>query len=60
MIILYKPMLQLTGEQRGPLFNTNGKVIGINSAIISTTGGSVGIGFAIPSKTATACNRAID
>ncbi|MEC7670874.1 MAG: Do family serine endopeptidase, partial [Pseudomonadota bacterium] len=42
------------GNSGGPLFNTNGKVIGINSAIISTTGGSVGIGFAIPSKTATA------
>ena len=41
------------GNSGGPLFNTNGKVIGINSAIISTTGGSVGIGFAIPSKTAT-------
>ena len=42
------------GNSGGPLFNTNGKVVGINSAIISTTGGSVGIGFAIPSKTATA------
>ncbi len=41
------------GNSGGPLFNTNGKVVGINSAIISTTGGSVGIGFAIPSKTAT-------
>tara|TARA_Y100000590_G_scaffold469371_1_gene656598 strand:- start:2048 stop:3484 length:1437 start_codon:yes stop_codon:yes gene_type:complete len=40
------------GNSGGPLFNTNGEVIGINSAIISTTGGSVGIGFAIPSKTA--------
>ncbi len=41
------------GNSGGPLFNINGKVVGINSAIISTTGGSVGIGFAIPSKTAT-------
>ncbi len=41
------------GNSGGPLFDTNGKVVGINSAIISTTGGSVGIGFAIPSKTAT-------
>jgi serine protease Do len=40
------------GNSGGPLFNTNGQVVGINSAIISTTGGSVGIGFAIPSKTA--------
>lgn len=40
------------GNSGGPLFNINGEVIGINSAIISTSGGSVGIGFAIPSNTA--------
>ena len=40
------------GNSGGPLFNVNGEVIGINSAIISTSGGSVGIGFAIPSNTA--------
>jgi serine protease Do len=40
------------GNSGGPLFSADGKVVGINSAIISTTGGSVGIGFAIPSKTA--------
>ena len=40
------------GNSGGPLFNAEGQVVGINSAIISTTGGSVGIGFAIPSKTA--------
>jgi len=37
------------GNSGGPLFNTKGQVIGMNSAIFSPTGGSVGIGFAIPS-----------
>ncbi len=36
------------GNSGGPLLNTAGQVIGINSAIFSQTGGSVGIGFAIP------------
>ena len=36
------------GNSGGPLFNTQGEVVGINSAIFSQTGGSVGIGFAIP------------
>ncbi|MFQ5911765.1 MAG: Do family serine endopeptidase [Nitrospinota bacterium] len=36
------------GNSGGPLFNTQGEVIGINTAIASRTGGSVGIGFAIP------------
>ena len=36
------------GNSGGPLFNMRGEVVGINSAIASTTGGSIGIGFAIP------------
>ena len=38
----------------GPLFNMNGEVIGINTAIYSPSGGSIGIGFAVPSKNAAA------
>ena len=40
------------GNSGGPLFNLNGKVIGINTAIVSQTGGSIGLGFAIPSNSA--------
>ena len=40
------------GNSGGPLLNSEGEMIGINTAIISPTGGSVGIGFAIPVNTA--------
>lgn len=40
------------GNSGGPLFNLRGEVIGINTAIYSPTGGSVGIGFSIPSTIA--------
>ncbi|MFB3884788.1 MAG: S1C family serine protease [Thermodesulfobacteriota bacterium] len=40
------------GNSGGPLLNSGGEIIGINSAIISPSGGSVGIGFAIPVHTA--------
>jgi serine protease Do len=39
------------GNSGGPLINLRGEVVGINTAIASTTGGSQGIGFAIPSNT---------
>ena len=40
------------GNSGGPLFNMDGKVVGINTAIYSPSGGSIGIGFSIPSKLA--------
>ena len=40
------------GNSGGPMFNMKGEVVGINTAIFSPSGGSVGIGFAIPSSLA--------
>lgn len=43
-----------SGNSGGPVFNTAGEVIGVNTAIFSPNGGSIGIGFAIPANQAQA------
>lgn len=39
------------GNSGGPLFSTDGEVVGMNTAIFSPSGGSVGIGFSVPAQT---------
>ena len=46
-----------SGNSGGPMFDLNGNVIGINTALISPTGGNVGIGFAIPAEQVAAGRR---
>lgn len=51
--LLYQDFIQTDaainpGNSGGPLLNINGQVIGINTAIVSSSGGNIGIGFAIP------------
>ncbi len=45
------------GNSGGPLFNLKGEVMGINTAIFSPSGGSVGIGFSVPANTRRASSR---
>ena len=47
------------GNSGGPLIDINGTVIGVNTAILSTSGGSVGLGFAIPSNLASVVKDSI-
>lgn len=48
-----------SGNSGGPLFDSRGRVIGVNTAIVSPTGGNVGIGFAIPARMAQKIAREI-
>jgi serine protease Do len=47
------------GNSGGPTFNLEGRVVGVNSQIFSPSGGNVGIGFAIPARTASRVVNAI-
>lgn len=47
------------GNSGGPLFNLAGQVVGVNTAIISQSGGSIGLGFSIPSNTVKRISRAL-
>ncbi len=46
------------GNSGGPTFDTNGNVVGVNTAIYSPSGGSIGIGFDVPAATAKNVDRA--
>jgi serine protease Do len=48
------------GNSGGPTFNTKGEVVGMNTAIFSPSGGSVGIGFAIPASTVSGVESALE
>jgi serine protease Do len=48
------------GNSGGPTFNTHGEVVGMNTAIFSPSGGSVGIGFAIPASTVSSVESALE
>ncbi|MCC7141263.1 MAG: trypsin-like peptidase domain-containing protein [Candidatus Eisenbacteria bacterium] len=61
---IYKDLIQTDaainpGNSGGPLVNANGQLIGINTVILSRSGGSEGIGFAIPVDTAVRVSREI-